>query len=447
MKHGHLTPSMRNDLLSAYLLTGVRVGSWILVSALVYRHLGSLAFAMFALGRSTVGLLAYTAVGIGPAMIRLMAEARATPSATAASAQSPVQITHSSGIALSMILGIVGVGLTVIYSGIYAVVHVVPSEMIPDVQRFILLMGIGVVLRVVSDASGAVLQTHGQIALDNGLQTITEALWTVGCFAELKLGGGGLASVGGAFLIVSGMLWIARFGRARRLLPMPRWSQVRRPIMRRLLIFGGMVMFSQSAEFLYAPADFIVINRLLSPELVASYAPALQIDGALLLLVTAVGAVLLPKAAVAHADGDLARVRMYYIRGTLMTSAILLIAAVVTVALSKWIFLLWLGDSMPLTRTILPAVMLHTVVGGSSAVGRSILIGMGRVRPYTMAVLIAGVMNMVLAIVFVAWLHWGLWGIVIATNLVVLTRAGVWQPWYVLRMVDRERKGLENSKL
>ena len=35
------------------------------------------------------------------------------------------------------------------------------------------------------------------------------------------------------------------------------------------------------------------------------------------------------------------------------------------------------------TQAILPLVLIHTVIGGSAAVGRSILQGMGRVKAFT----------------------------------------------------------------
>src|SRR6476620_1638849 len=52
-------PSMRRDLLSAYLATGAKVGSWAVVSAVVYRYLGAGEFAILALIRGTIGLLNY----------------------------------------------------------------------------------------------------------------------------------------------------------------------------------------------------------------------------------------------------------------------------------------------------------------------------------------------------------------------------------------------------
>jgi O-antigen/teichoic acid export membrane protein len=204
-----------------------------------------------------------------------------------------------------------------------------------------------------------------------------------------------------------------------------------------LLGFGVLVTLGQLADFLYSPVDFILISRLLRLEYVGIYAPAVQIDAGLLTLVTGLGAVLLPRSALAHAGGDTATVRRYYVRGTLASSALLAAAALAVWVLSPWILRLWLGRDMPETRAILPLVLIHTVVGGSSAVGRAILLGMGKVKPFTASVLMAGVTNVLLSYVFVRYFGWGLRGIVLGTIIAVVARAGIWMPWYVLRSLKQ----------
>ena len=198
-----------------------------------------------------------------------------------------------------------------------------------------------------------------------------------------------------------------------------------------------MVTIAQLADFLYAPVDYILISRLLSVADVGVYAPAVQVDAGLLALVTGLAAVLLPKTAVAHSSGEARTVRRYYIRGTLASVALLAAAAAVVWLLSPWMFRLWLGEDLPATRAILPIVLVHTVVGGSSSVGRAVLLGMGKVKPFTASVLIAGVGNVVLSYVFVRFFGLGLKGIVLGTIVVVVARAGVWMPWYVLRVLRR----------
>src|SRR5688572_32921278 len=79
--------SFRRDLVSAYAATIARVASWLVISALAYR-ISPAAFAFLALVRATVGLLNYTTLGLGPALIHSLAGARrgADPAPDAATA-------------------------------------------------------------------------------------------------------------------------------------------------------------------------------------------------------------------------------------------------------------------------------------------------------------------------------------------------------------------------
>src|SRR3954470_397201 len=69
--------SIRRDVISAYAATFARIVSWVVVSGAVFRFVSPGAFALMSLVRGTIGILNYASVGLAPAMIRLLAEARA----------------------------------------------------------------------------------------------------------------------------------------------------------------------------------------------------------------------------------------------------------------------------------------------------------------------------------------------------------------------------------
>src|SRR5437868_9223994 len=66
--------TMRRDIASAYLVTASRIGAWAVISGIAYRQLGPEPFALLTLVRATVGLLNYTSLGLGPALVRLLNE-------------------------------------------------------------------------------------------------------------------------------------------------------------------------------------------------------------------------------------------------------------------------------------------------------------------------------------------------------------------------------------
>jgi O-antigen/teichoic acid export membrane protein len=225
------------------------------------------------------------------------------------------------------------------------------------------------------------------------------------------------------------------------------WRRFDPALVRRLLVFGSMVVAAQMADYLYAPMANLLIWYLIDPLTVAVYTPAVQIDGGALLLVGALASVLLPRSAMAHAAGDGRLVRHYYVRGTLATFFLLLAAAPILWLLAPFFFRIWLGNPMALTCAILPMMLIHTVIGGSGIIGRSILLAIGKVRPFTASVLIAGIANVVLSFVFVRYGHLGLRGIILGTICAVTGRCALWLPWYTLRVLAQQRQPSEPSIL
>jgi len=438
--------TMRRDLFWAYAASGARIISWAIVSAFVFRKGGKEEFGMLSLVRGTIGILNYTAVGLAPAMVRMLAEARKSDAAVPAIAvqptrtldyHSPLQASHeekvyASAILLAILSFAVGLFLTGFYTHYFDTWHKVPLRLGMLMPAVVFLIGLGTLVRLLSDVPGAVLQTNGAIATDNQLIAVGEVVWVIltiafGGRVPIRSAAAGYALACLSVLALRGA-FAARYQSGRPSL------MVEGQLLWRLLQLGSLVLIAQLADYLYSPTDYILIDHFLGPPDVGAYAPAVQIDGGMLTLVTALSAVLLPKAALAHTAGSIETVRRYYIRGTLASLLMLVLAAIAVWLAAPRLLRLWLGSD-PGTTLILPLVLIHTVLGGSSAVGRSILLAMGKFKPFTASVLIAGATNVVASYCFVKYLHWGLRGIVLGTIVAVVGRCALWMPWYVMRQI------------
>ncbi|MGE5612047.1 MAG: lipopolysaccharide biosynthesis protein [Bacillota bacterium] len=431
--------SMRRDLFSAYLAAGAKVGSWAIVSALVYRWINPAHFAMLALVRGTIGLLNCTSLGLASAMVRMLAEAKHTPPAEHPAEASPpasIRVLYSNGTAIAILSLIVGLLIITPYALWFPKFHQVFSRSLAEqMPRVVVMMGLGLLLRLASDPAGAVLQTHGRISHDNYLIATSELAWVLLSLLCLSGRDFDLAGVSYAY-VLSGLILLISRRAAVQYVASPLqldWKLVSVQVFWPMLSFGALMVLAQLADFLFAPVNYILINRFLSEWTVATYAPAVQIDGGLLLLVSGLGNVLLPKAALNHTSGNWPTLRRHYLLGTTLSAAILLTASVAVWVASPWLFTWWLGNPMEATQAILPLVLIHTIIGGSSGVGRSILLGMGKVRPFAISAILAGLANVILGFVFVKYLKLGLNGIVYGTILAVTIRCGIWMPWYVLR--------------
>jgi O-antigen/teichoic acid export membrane protein len=220
------------------------------------------------------------------------------------------------------------------------------------------------------------------------------------------------------------LAWNSVDGRGRQ-----RWNPT---AARRLLATGGLVTLASLADFLYAPIDYVILNRLVDPLAPAVYGAAVQVDAAILILTVAIATVALPNAARLHAAGDHTGVRRAYVRGSLLAAGVASGAGLIAWLVAPLAFELWLGSAVPASVAILPWVLVHTVLGSAAGVGRATLIGIGRTGTYALIVLLGGLLNVGLSLLFVA-MGMGIRGVILGTILSVAARCLVAMPWLVWR--------------
>lgn len=436
---------MKLELATAYAASLARVASWAVVAGVVYRYSGSNELARLMLLRGTVGFLSYASLGIMPVLVRMLSQPARVESVPVQDsdqleyysrpvfeANSPRVIYGTAG-RVTLVACAFGLLLAAVYGAIAADIHVVLRSR-NEATWIVSFLAIGTLLKVASDVPGSLLQARNCIARDNACVALGEIIFLVIAVILIPADSeGGAELAAGAAMVGSGVAAFARFSSVRQFEGLRSLNVFNYDIARMLVVSGAIVFVAQMTDWLYAPVNQILIDAFLSPWQIAAYSPAIQIDGAMLLLVSGLATVLLPKTAIAHANNDFKTIRAYYIRGTLFSLLALAACAVVIVAFDDLLFRLWFKDPMEPTQAILPLVLVHTVIGGTSSIARSVLFGIGRIKTYTIAAVIGGVANVLLAILFVTQTNWGLKGIVFATIITVTVRCGIWMPWYTLR--------------
>jgi O-antigen/teichoic acid export membrane protein len=442
-----MTSAFGRDLATSYAASIARVASWLIVSAVVYRAGGPDQLALLMLIRGTVGLLSYAGLGLTPALIHKLTRPLAVLASDAPAKshiidyaspdleRSPLQsdTLFTTALALTLIMVLVGGALSLLYTLNIGWIHTLGRQTADIARNVAMLIATGVLLRTLGDVFGAKLQAEQLLWVDNLCLVVAEAVFVVvACAAQTHYatGAAGGFFVGSLAGLIARGVCNARLGAVT-----PRRIDLR--LVLPLLGSGALVLVSQLADWFYAPLNYVLIQACLSLKTVAVYSLAVQVDAALQLLTAGLTSILLPRSAAAAVAGDRPALRRYFIRGALFSLALLSAASVCTWLISGRLFQLWFHDPLPATQAILPLVLIHTTLGSIGGVGRSVLFGMGRIKPYAIAAIIGGVANAGLAIVFLNWTVWGLKGVVLATVISVAIRCGIWTPWYTLRAIDR----------
>ena len=461
----------RGDLVAAYAATGAKLLGWLVAAAVVYRYDGAAAFAVLMIARATVGLLNYTTFGLGPALVQQVAAAeRSTVEAEVlieddrgdgtlayervtddeatrftalppTDPRSPASLLASALIILPL-LAFIGGAVVLIYSNSFERIHEVPRLGVGVAGGVASGVGFGTLFRLVADAVGGATQGLGRLRLDQWFAAAADLSWIAVLLLHVQVGAdisvGGVAFFFAATGLVGLIVRLAAAAAATGLLGERGWAKPTSDAAGKLLGVGLLLTLGSAADFLYAPIDYFILNRLVDPLSPAVYAPAIQVDAAILILTTAIATVALPSAARLYAGGQLTDVWRQYVRGSLLAGGVALAAGLVAWAMSPWVFELWLGNDLPATRAILPLVLLHTILGSAAGVGRATLIAAGRAGSYAAVVLVGGAVNVIVSVLLV-WAGWGIYGVVTGTVLSVALRCLIALPWLVRRATREQR--------
>ncbi|HQY89396.1 MAG TPA: hypothetical protein PK402_12160, partial [Tepidisphaeraceae bacterium] len=301
------------------------------------------------------------------------------------------------------------------------------------------LVGFGLLLRSVSDGFGGILQVQRRLAIDNLLCIFSEIVFVLICSKQLLSdhtpSSEALSRVGSAYFVTGAFLIMTRSFMLSFDIENKCAIHIVRPnlgLSSKLFSAGVVLTLAQLADLLYAPFTIQLANRLLDSTTIADYSTALMMDAALLLLVAGISAPLLPRVTSAHLSGQLAVIRRYYLRASVASFAILLSASLALWAAWPIVMRLWIDSVPPGLSIILPLVLIHTTIGGASGIGRVVLIGMGKIRAWTISSLAGGLLNVALALLFTLVFHLGIRGIIFATIISVTIRCLIWMPWYIL---------------
>lgn len=428
-----MSRSIKLDLVSAFAAAGAKGLAYAVVfSMLLAGGTRAADGAMFSVIRLTLGLLNYATLGIAPAFIRQFASA---PNGSQGQTQSDRDRLYASAQYPSFGIGLLTLVAICFYALFFRNLHNVPEEVWTRAPWAALMVGLAMLVRLMSDVPGGYLQATGRITLDNLLLMGGDILWVIIAWILIRTGSTPLIGASVAFCLAYTVLSISRFTTAAMagapiFAPL---SQVNRPSARQMLAFGAILTISQLSDFLYAPTDSILINWYLTPKHTNDYTIAIQLDGGMLLITAAIFNVLYPRAAHAVALRDAHLLRRYYIRGTILTTAMLIVASAALIWVAPYLLPLWLGTDAPGARDILPLVLLSTIIGGSSAPCRAILLAAGKASMFAWSAVAVAVLNVIISYILVRYTRLELVGVVIGTLVAITLRCVFFLPWYTMQ--------------
>lgn len=366
------------------------------VTPYILDRIGPTGYGLFILVSSLVAYGAILDLGIGGALVKLIAEYRARGDEDAAKA------VVATAVRLYAALALICLALAVAAAVVVPAAFHIPEDAAPAARLVVLLMGANLAVSIFATPAMSAMAGLQRYDIQNLIGTtgvITNALATV---AVLALGGGVVGMVAVNIPITIAMraasAWYVRRSASALAL---RWSGATMAMARRITSLSASIFAAQASGPLQKKTDEIVIAAFLVVSSVTPYALARKLSEVAHQVTRQFVKVLLPIASGLDARSEPRRLRELYVASTRATVAIFLSMALVLVVYPDLILTVWVGAEYASAASLVAILTIASVTLTSVYPAGSILQGMGRFRLVAISSIISGLTNLGLSIYLV----------------------------------------------
>lgn len=379
-----------------------------LLTPFVLHRLGDREYGLYMLVSAVIGQGALLDFGVGPAVIKYVAEHRAQGNNDRLSGL------IATAVSIYCCLGLIALLLTAVLAPLFPHLFVVPATEHRTAIIITLLMGIRLAISIPCATSTAVLWGLHRYALVNAMNVASALASAFVTVVILSLGGDLIAMVA-ASIPVTLVTQAITIWCVHRVAPELRfaWRGVRRDLVKTVLSFSAGMFGMDVAYNLQTKSDEILIGAFLPVNFVTPYAIARKLGGVPQLIGEQALAGFLPLTSELHAKGDSDKLRLVFLTGTRITLAICVPLGGVLIALAQPLLSLWVGAEYARHAPIMMLLVLAGVAEISHWPGQTILQGLARHHGLAIAYVCAAIAKLALAVLLVRAV--GLTGVAFAT--------------------------------
>ena len=398
----------RNTIINAVaIFSGLLVT--LLVTPYIVHQVGSNAFGVWALALTltvSAGYLSLTDLGLQQTAVRFLADAHRTQDAAA------LRGIFSTTLALFVGVSAAVAALLIVVAPLLAAVFNLPARLEDDATLVFRIIALQAAFDLPALAFRAVLEASQRFGAVRAIDVGRNVLFA-GIVVVLLGTGGGVVSVALASVVAAVLALACYAAVAVATEPTARFRPrtIERTRTRKMLRFSGWLFVIRILSVTYRQMDKVILAVVLTVQAVAVYEISNRLATAVILLAGATGGALLPAAA--YARLDTARLRELFLRGTTYSAAIVIPVAVTGIVYAKLLVVGWVGDELESATGPARLFFVWVALGAFDAVGTTMLVSVGRLRPMFWLTLVWVATNLGLSIALAP--VWGVSGVVAAT--------------------------------
>lgn len=308
----------------------------------------------------------------------------------------------------------------------------IPQELYRDAIVLLTCSAAAFLINLVCSVFAVPLYANNRLDMSRGIDIARLILRLTGIVFLFLWFGPRLRYVGYVDLTLSVALAFTKIVIARRLSPMLTmklrffdWSKVRQ-----LTSMGGWLLVNQVGVLLFLRTDVWVCNRFVGAEAAGDYAAILQWPTLIRAGAAILSGLVTPMIMIYYARSEIQNIVKLSKLSIRLFSIMLAIPVSVICVFSAPLLRFWLGDSFAKLSPLMVIMVCHLVINVSTSPLFSAKTALNRVKWPGVANLVGGVMSLVFAILFTKYTGWGVYGIAIASGMVLTIKNGLFMPIY-----------------
>lgn len=421
----------RNSL-SQVLAFVVQVGIGIWLVPYLIRNLGTAAYGLIPIAGAMTAYASLISQSISSAVHRFLTIALQQDDAKEANSIFSTAFYSYLGLGLLQIPIFI---LVINYAG--SIINI-PAGLYNDALILLACSAASFIVNLVASVFGVPMYARNRLDISRNIDIGRYGFRVLGIVVFFLSFGPALRYVGYVDLFVSLIICVIQVVIANRLTPELKlrlhyydWHKIRP-----LLGMGGWLMVNQIGTLLFLQIDIWVCNRFVGPEAAGEYAAVLQWSTLIRQGGATISTVIAPMILIYFAKFEMEQLIRLSKISVRVLSLLLAVPVGVMCIYSSSLLHLWLGPAFISLAPLMVIMLCHLVINIGVMPLFNIQVAMNKVRLPAIVTLIMGVLNLVLAVAFVRYLNWGIYGVAVAGATVLTVKNALFTPVYAARLLN-----------
>lgn len=316
----------------------------------------------------------------------------------------------------------------------------VPAEILIDVQITFLIFGMSFIINMIFNSFGMAFFCENRLELNSIGNVITVAVRAIILVIVLNLFTPHIWIVGIGAIIPSIILVFYNYYYFKKLLPEINISYKFFDFskLKELLSAGIWNSINYIGAILYLRIDMLVANLLLGSKIAGEFSAVLVWSNLLRGISTTITSVFSPTMMKLYAEDKIDEFIRYSNFSVRISGFILAIPIGIIFSFSESILNIWLGNDFIKYSLLLKLMVVHLPINLSVQSLFAVFMTKNKMRTPAIVTIIMGLINMVIAVIFVKYLNWGIYGITVAGGIMLMAKNLIFTPIYCAKITDQK---------